>query len=166
MTSNEARSYAREWLNRGRSLHNEIKTLKEYRETLTIELGGGVASYKIKEVQTDVVSAQARTDDLRIVYSETCDKIEKRIVELAKINNETLDVINKIDNPIERTILVGRHVSFKPWHKVIKEVNYSRANANRYYSASLDKIFMILYGNNPNFKTYVERGDGKKVGTQ
>ena len=96
MTPDEARTYAKEWLNRGRSLHYEIRQLTEYREKLLKELGGGVSSYTPREIQTDSVGAQAKADSLRLAYSETCDKVERRIAELAKINNTTLDYIAEL----------------------------------------------------------------------
>lgn len=163
MTIKEARGYAKEWLNRGASLNNELKQLTDYRERLLKEISGGVSSYTAKEIQSDTVTAQGRADDLKLSYCETCEKIERRFAQFAKINNETLDVIDKLDSATERTLLTGRHVNFKTWGAVLSEVNYSRSNANLIYNKALYKVFGLLYGDNVYFKSDVDKRETKRI---
>lgn len=156
MKPEDARLYAKEWLNRGRSLHYEIKQLTEYREKLLKELSGGVASYKPKEIQTDNVGAQVKADSLRLAYSETCDKVERRIAELAKINNTTLDFIAELEDADERALLTGRHVNFKTWGAIYRALHVGRATAFRHYNTALDNIYKVLYRNNADFRYSVD----------
>lgn len=163
MNLNETRIYAKEWLNRGLSLNKELKQLTDYRETLLKELGGGVASYTPREIQADNVSAQRKADDLRLAYSETCEKIEKRYAEFARINNETLDVIGKLTDATQRAILTGRHVNFKPWAAVMADISYSRSNANVIYKKALYNVFIILYDDSDQFRTYIDRAETERL---
>lgn len=163
MTTDEARDYAKGWLNRGRALNYELKQLTEYRKSILEALGGGVASYSPKEIQTDTVSAQAKADDLRLAYSETCEKIERRFTEFAKINNTTLDYINELEDADERTLLTGRHVNFKPWGKLYRELHLGRATAFRHYNVALDNIFKVLYRNNDDFRYFVDVENTNKI---
>ena len=163
MTTDEARDITKGWLNRGRSLNYELKQLTEYRKKLLEELGGGVASYEPKEIQTDSVGAQAKADDLRLAYSETCEKIERRFAEFAKINNETLDFIQEIEDAEQRALLTGRHVNFKPWGKVYRELHLGRATAFRHYNGALDNIFKVLYRNNADFRYAVDVENTQKI---
>lgn len=163
MNINETRLYAKEWLNRGLSLNKELKQLTDYRETLLKELGGGVASYTPKEIQADNVSAQRKADDLRLNYSETCEKIEKRYAEFARINNETLDVIAKLTDATQRAILTGRHVNFKPWAAVIADIRYSRSNANVIYKKALYNVFIVLYDDDALFKNYIDQKETARI---
>ena len=163
MNINETRLYAKEWLNRGLSLNKELKQLTDYRETLLKELGGGVASYTPKEIQADNVSAQRKADDLRLNYSETCEKIEKRYAEFARINNETLDVIAKLTDATQRAILTGRHVNLKPWAAVIADIRYSRSNANVIYKKALYNVFIVLYDDDALFKNYIDQKETARI---
>lgn len=163
MTPDEARTYAKEWLNRGRSLHYEIRQLTEYREKLLKELGGGVSSYTPREIQTDNLGAQAKADSLRLAYSETCDKVERRIAELAKINNTTLDYIAELDDADERAYLTGRHVNFKTWGAIYRALHVGRATAFRHYNTALDNIFKVLYRNNADFRHSVHVSITQKI---
>ena len=163
MTTDEARDYAKFWLNRGRSMHYELKQLTEYRKSLLEALGGGVASYSPKEIQTDTVGAQAKADDLRLAYCETCEKIERRFAEFATINNETLDFINKLEDAEQRALLAGRHINFKPWGKVYHELHLGRATAFRHYNLALSNIFSVLYRNNNDFKYMVDAENNQKL---
>lgn len=163
MTPDEARDFAKGWLNRGRSLHYEIKQLTEYRQKLFDELGGGVASYSPKEIQTDTVGAQAKADGLRLAYSETCEKIERRFAESAKINNETLDFIGELEDAEQRALLTGRHVNFKSWGVIYRELHLGRATAFRHYDVALDNIFTVLYRNNADFRYSVDVETTNKI---
>lgn len=165
MTVKEARYHAKAWLNRNKPLHSELKQLTDYREKLLNELGGGVASYTAKEIQRDTSKGQAHADDLRLEYSETCALIERRYAEFAKVNNETLDVIAQVEDTTQRAILTGRHVNFKMWGDVCREVNYSRANCNLKYGKALDRVFTILYGDNVNFRDYVDEITTRQIDT-
>lgn len=156
MTKDEARYFAKGWLNRGRSLHYEIKQLTDYRRKLLDELGGGVASYSPKEIQTDNVGAQAKADTLRLAYTEACEKVERRLAEFAQINNETLAFIAELDDADERAILTGRHVNFKTWGALYRQLHVGRATAFRHYNTALDNIFSVLYRYNADFRHSVD----------
>ena len=163
MTPDKAKELTKYWLNRGRSLHNEIKQLTDYREKLLNELGGGVASYTPREIQQDNSKGQAHADDLRLEYSETCDKIEKRVAEFAKINNTTLDYIQELDKADERAVLTGRHVNFKKWSDIYGEMYISRSTAFEYYEKALNNMFRVLYLNNADFRYMVDVENTKAI---
>ena len=166
MTVNESRYFAKCWLNRGQSLNFEIRQLTDYREKLLNELGGGVASYTPKEIQRDTSKGQAHADTLRLEYSETCEKIERRFAEFAKINNETLDFIAELDDADERALLTGRHVNFKPWGSIYRQLHVGRATAFRHYNTALDNIFGVLYQNNADFRYTVDVENTEKLNNE
>ena len=137
---------AKLWLNRNYSLWHEIQQLKARREVLLCDINGGVSPYRVKETQNDTTKAQARAEDMRLSYSELCDLIDRRVKELNHADAETLDIISRLDDATERTLLTARHINYLTWAKIIKQTHWARASAFRYYNSALDKVYKEVYG--------------------
>lgn len=143
---------AKRWLNRNYSLWSEIQQLKARRDVLLADISGGVAQYKTKETQSDNVSAQARSEDMRLSYSEICGVIDRRVAELNRSDAETISVISKLKNATERTLLTARHVNYLRWDVIIKQTNWSKASVFRYYRKALDRVYEEVYGEKKDAK--------------
>ena len=156
---NDKQYAAKMWLNRNYALYCEIQQLKARREVLLADINGGVAPYKARETQNDTTKAQARVEDMRLSYSELCDLIDRRIIELNKEDAATLEVIAKLQNADERAILTARHVNFLSWSDVTNSTHWSRATAFRYYRKALDKVYLELYGDIDNALTEIYGGN-------
>lgn len=156
---NERQYAAKTWLNRNYALWCEIRQLKARREVLLADINGGVAPYRAKETQNDATKAQARTEDMRLAYSELCDLIDRRINEINREDSDTLKVIDKLPDATERAILIARHINYLPWARVTESLPWARASVFRYYRKALDRVYTLLYAEIDNAYIQIYGGD-------
>lgn len=112
---------AKQWLNRGYRINEEIDELmREQKQALlqatSTALGGG------EKVQ----SSNGNTAERRFVnYAAYSETIDKRIDELYSIKNEILAAINEVEDNTLRRLLILRYIKFYTWEEIAEKMNYS-----------------------------------------
>lgn len=134
----------KEWLNRAYRIDEEIeREKKEYIRLDDVKNSVGGSNLDKPNVQTSAPKS-ANFEDRVIRLDEIQQSIKERIVEKEEIKEEIRKTINKLDDVLERNILILRHCYFLEWVDIALEMNYSRAQCFRIYNQSIKNIKKIL----------------------
>ena len=128
---------AKEWLNRGRYLDKEINQLLEDQQNALNLACGTAVSYGGEKVQT---SKQNATEQKFIAYADYSAEIDNRIDQLYDIKTEIKAVINKLDDPLLRALLIARYVNIKTWEQIAEDLNYDLRWVYRLHDKALHAI--------------------------
>lgn len=131
----------KEWLMRGWKIDGEINSLIYARDrAYERALGGAVGNGE--KVQSSRGNVE---EDLRISYMVFTEKINKRIKELNKINDEIYSAIGKVENSCLRTLLIERYINYKTWEQIGTALGYSYVHTvNRLHPKALNDMSEIL----------------------
>ena len=137
MTEREER--AKEWLNRNYGIALEIQAIQRRLERMNADLEKVTRPLKIKEVIEANNPGNAQEDRLAD-YIDLSDELSKRIVYLMSLDRKTKEVINKVDSPTLRTILIERYINRLSWNKVAEAVHYERRWVMELHRQALDAV--------------------------
>ena len=132
----------KEFLLKGRHLKIEIEELKEARQE-AFELACSMSvSYSEDKVQT---SSQNSVEQKFISYTSYSEMLDIRIRELTEYRQKMLELINKVDSSIYRSLLIARYIDCKSWEKVAEAIGYSdKWVRTGLHSASLKAVQKVL----------------------
>lgn len=137
MTEREER--AKEWLNRNYGIALEIQAIQRRLERMNADLEKVTRPLKIKEVIEANNPGNAQEDRLAD-YIDMSDELSKRIVYLMSLDRKTKEVINMVDSPTLRTILIERYINRLSWNKVAEAVHYERRWVMELHRQALDAV--------------------------
>ena len=137
MTEREER--AKEWLNRNYGIALEIQAIQRRLERMNADLEKVTRPLKIKEVIEANNPGNAQEDRLAD-YIDMSAELSKRIAYLMSLDRKTKDVINKVDSPTLRTILIERYINRLSWNKVAEAVHYERRWVMELHRQALDAV--------------------------
>ena len=129
---------AKEWLNRERTIDDEIDALNETRELMIAQL--------TKSTQTltgDVVQSSKdphKFDDL----GDLAFQIDQAVKACHRVKTETLAVIQRVDNSVLRRLLVLRYLNGKSWESIAVEMHYSWRQVHRLHGRALIAVTEVL----------------------
>ena len=129
---------AKEWLNRARTIDDEIDALNETRELMIAQL--------TKSTQTltgDVVQSSKdphKFDDL----GDLAFQIDQAVKACHRVKTETLAVIQRVDNSVLRRLLVLRYLNGKSWESIAVEMHYSWRQVHRLHGRALIAVTEVL----------------------
>lgn len=132
------------WLNRAYKIEIIIRRDKEELEKLKSLINSGMGiDYSKPSVQTSKKNEAPfeKSIDKIVEYAE---EFEKNVKKQLEVKREIRKVIDKLDNVLERNILILRHCYFLEWVEIALEMNYSRAQCFRIYNQSIKNIKSIL----------------------
>ena len=130
----------KEWLNRGYKLDDEINSLlKEQQEAFSKAIGVNYSA--TEKVQT---SKRNTSEDRLINYASYSELIDNRVDELYAVKQEILQVINKVNDSVLRTLLIKRYINFQTWEEIACGMNYSYRQICRLHSKALSKIRDVI----------------------
>lgn len=135
---------AKEWLNRSFSSAREVEALNRRLERLMNSIAGGVANYNPSGAQIDGVSKREAAEDRLCEMSELKATIEKRLVALDKLDDETLKLINRLSDADERTIAIDRYINREKWNTISKRMHYSDREIFKIHSRLLRHVYHEL----------------------
>lgn len=135
---------AKEWLNRSFSSAREVEALNRRLEKLMASIGGGVATYETDGTTTDPVVKRAAAEDRLCEMSELRGTIEKRLAELDRQDDETLKLINRLNDADERTVAIERYINRDKWSVIVKRMHYSDREVFKIHSRMLRHVFHEL----------------------
>ena len=131
------------WLNRGYKLNLEINELLRAQQYALLSATDTVAAPSGEKVQT----SRKNTSEQRFInYAEYSKLIDDRIDELYALRKEILETINRVDDSVSRTLLIGRYINFKTWERISEDMHYSREwITKKLYPKAIKEISKIVY---------------------
>lgn len=128
---------AKQWLERGRNLNNEIETL------LTAQQRALELACKTSSGSTDdkVQTSRRNTSEERFIsYADYERLINEKIDKLYQVQREITDAIYRVDNSTLRTLLVERYINFNTWEQIAVNMNYNYRWILRLHGRALQAI--------------------------
>ena len=129
---------AKEWLNRARTIDDELDALNETRELMIAQLTKSTQTLTGDTVQS--TKDPHKFDEL----GDLAYQIEQAVKSCHRIKTETLAVIQKVDNSALRRLLVLRYLNGKSWESIAVEMNYSWPQIHRLHGRALIAIGEVL----------------------
>ena len=127
----------KEWLNRARTIDNEIGALLEAQD----KAFGRCTSTTTSALRDVVVSGGGTDRDSKLTaYAELSKDIDDRINQLIEIKREILSAINMISDGILRTLLISRYINIREWDDVAKDIGYEIRQTTRYHGEALIQL--------------------------
>lgn len=132
---------AKQWLERGRNLNNEIETLLTAQQR-ALELACKTSSGSTDDkVQT---SRRNTSEDRFISYADYERLINDKIDKLYQVQREITDAIYRVDNSTLRTVLIERYINFNTWEQIAVNMSYGYRHVCRLHGIALKKIKDVI----------------------
>lgn len=139
----EREEHAKNWLNRNYGTALEIQAIQRRLERMNADLEKVTRPLKIKEVIEANNPGNAQEDRLAD-YIDMSDDLSRRLIHLTRLDTETMDVINKVESPTLRTILIERYINRLSWNKVAEAVHYERRWVMELHRQALDAVIPFI----------------------
>lgn len=134
----------KDWLNRAYKIEIIIRKDKEELEKLKSLINSGMGiDYSKPSVQTSKKN-EAPFEKSIDKITEYAEEFEENLKKQLEVKREIRNVIDKLDNVLEKNVLVLRHCYFLEWVDIALEMNYSRSQCFRIYNQSIKNIKAIL----------------------
>ena len=129
---------AKQWLNRGRRIDQEISKLMETKELIEARLTSIAQSY-------DSDGAQATKDPHKFDRLVEIDSlISERADELTRTKAEILTAINQLPDSRQRMVLISYYIDGKTWEQTAVDLHYSYMHIMRIHGYALVEIEKML----------------------
>ena len=129
---------AKQWLNRGRRIDQEISKLMETKELIEARLTSIAQSY-------DSDGAQATKDPHKFDRLVEIDSlISERADELTRTKAEILTTINQLTDSRQRMVLISYYIDGKTWEQTAVDLHYSYMHIMRIHGYALVEIEKML----------------------
>lgn len=135
--------FAKDWLNRNYGDHMEIEALRNRLELLKNDIDRCTSVYGRADYQA-YPDTKANREELLAKAADMNNFFEKRIMQLKKEDEITLQVIQRLESGIYRTILISRYINRLPWNKIQKNIKFERSNTYKLHSEALAKIYPYI----------------------
>lgn len=120
MTEREERTKA--WLNRNYDTALEIEAIKRRLERMNSDIEKVTRPLKVKEV-IEANNPGNSQEDKMVDYIELSEKFVERLKYLMMLDAQTMAVIEKVESPILRTILIERYINRLNWNQIKEKVH-------------------------------------------
>lgn len=129
---------AKQWLNRGRRIDQEIDKLIESRVALMDRLTSITQNY-------DGDGAQSTKDPHKYdKLAEISGKIDERTDQLIAVKKEIFSMINRLPDSRQRMVLMSYYVDGKTWEQTAVDLHYSYMHVTRIHGYALNEIQKML----------------------
>ena len=129
---------AKQWLNRGRRIDQEISKLMETKALIEARLTSITQSY-------DSDGAQATKDPHKFDRLVEIDSlISERADELTRTKAEILTTINQLPDSRQRMVLISYYIDGKTWEQTAVDLHYSYMHIMRIHGYALVEIEKML----------------------
>ena len=134
--------HVRSWLNKVYDVtEKELAAKVEVKERLFGMITNGAIDYSKDRVQSSSVTGQEQKTVAYAAASADVEKVENKIAGLIK---ERMELINKVDGSMHRTVLIHRYINLKKWGELAHEMDYSTKQAQRIFDEAIEKIAPIV----------------------
>ena len=117
----------------------DIEIIKEKLEYLCMTKGG-VKSMVITDMPRGGSSEDDRLLEIMIEIEKLEEMYNKKRLKLMKQLNEIENVIDSLEEPIDRNIMRMRYIKNYTWERICVELNYSWNGIHKRHRKILDKI--------------------------
>lgn len=125
---------AKQWLNRGRRIDQEISKLMETKALIEARLTSITQSY-------DSDGAQSTKDPHKFDRLVEIDSlISERADELTRTKAEILTTINQLPDSRQRMVLISYYIDGKTWEQTAVDLHYSWRQVMRMHGRALIEI--------------------------
>ena len=129
---------AKQWLNRGRRIDQEISKLMETKALIEARLTSITQSY-------DSDGTQATKDPHKFDRLVEIDSlISERADELTRTKAEILTTINQLPDSRQRMVLISYYIDGKTWEQTAVDLHYSYMHIMRIHGYALVEIEKML----------------------
>lgn len=129
---------AKQWLNRGRRIDQEISKLMETKALIEARLTSITQSY-------DSDGAQSTKDPHKFDRLVEIDSlISERADELTRTKAEILTTINQLPDSRQRMVLISYYIDGKTWEQTAVDLHYSYMHIMRIHGYALVEIEKML----------------------
>lgn len=129
---------AKQWLNRGRRIDQEISKLMETKALIEARLTSITQSY-------DSDGAQSTKDPHKFDRLVEIDSlISERADELTRTKAEILTTINLLPDSRQRMVLISYYIDGKTWEQTAVDLHYSYMHIMRIHGYALVEIEKML----------------------
>lgn len=142
MTEREER--AKEWLNRNFGFAMECDAIQSRLDRMQSDIEKCVKPIRAKEVQEHHVGNSQ--EDKMATWIDMSAELERKRYLLLERDNETINVIEKLDSHIYKTILIERYVNRRSWRIIEKIVPYERSRMYDLHLQALSAIIPFIPG--------------------
>ena len=127
------------WLNRMYGVASHVESLKRKQEEVLASTSG-IGKYEESFPGTDPKSTETKM----LNYSEICSKIEQKLTVLHAEDMKTLDVIEHLDNEVEKAVLIDRYLNRMSWRKIAALHGYEERQIYRYHESALENVWRYV----------------------
>lgn len=138
----EREEQAKAWLNRNYGMALELESIKRRLEKMQSDIEKVCKPIKLREIQ-ESHSGNSQEDKMAD-YLDISEDLGKRYFELMAKDGVTLQVINKMDSPILRTILIERYINRLKWSNVAIIMHLEERQIMRYHVQALDAVLPFI----------------------
>lgn len=138
----EREEQAKAWLNRNYGMALELESIKRRLEKMQSDIEKVCKPIKLREIQ-ESHSGNSQEDKMAD-YLDISEDLGKKYFELMAKDGVTLQVINKMDSPILRTILIERYINRLKWSKVAIIMHLEERQIMRYHVQALDAVLPFI----------------------
>lgn len=134
---------AKEWLNRGWRVQQEIELLQETKVRLYERAVNVTAKY------TGLPGAVSPDPHVLDGFAEYCARVDARAQELTRISSEILCVIRAVEDPRYRRLLTFRYLNYLPWTQVAQRMHRDLRWVYRLHNAALQAAKLTIESHYP-----------------
>ena len=137
MTEREEKAKA--WLNRNYGIALEIQAIQRRLERMTSDLEKVTRPIKFKEV-IEANNPGNSQEDKMVDYIELSEDLAGRLTYLMSLDAQTMRVIEKVESPILRTILIERYINRLNWNQIKTKLHKDGGWVFELHRQALDAI--------------------------
>lgn len=141
MTESEER--AKLWLNRNYNKALEVQAIQRRLERLNADLEKCVKPIRMREV-IEGNMAENGQEERMAEYIDLSEELSRRLMYLMSLDRKTLDVIEKVESSILRTILIERYINRLKWKEIAAIVHFEERRLFDYHLQALAAVLPFI----------------------
>lgn len=128
------------YLSRVRNIDKEIgamqSALDEHNSRLTV-----IKASKMKEVNVQEGRGKGTVESSIVKYMNMGEEINHKIDCMIDLKKKVMDEIDRMDDRVNKTILIRRYIVSESWEEIAKVVNYEPRHVNRLHDSALEEFY-------------------------
>ena len=139
---NESKMNAKTFLSQAYILQQAIRIKREQISQMRDLLTNISVSYDKEKITSTPDSSPLEKNIVQMI--EMKQELEDDIAQLAVVQKETLDIINRVENVKAREVLSKHYLGFKSWRDIAEEMDISQKWAQNLHTKGLQHIDKLL----------------------
>lgn len=129
---------AKQWLGRARYIDRELQALRREKQNTIDNLTKITQSYDSDGAQ--VTKNPHKLDRI----AEYTDLIDRKEIELLETKKQILELIMKVEDSKQRSVLLEYYIECKKWEEVALDLHYSYMHVTRLHGYALNAVQKML----------------------